>query len=234
MRVVPDMPARTWSIRAAVAGCAVLIGLAAYFWGHRQGVDVNGDAREDRDMLLLEVADLKDRNSMLDQQILNLQQAGMVDAEALSSVQETILNLREQISQLQEDVLFYKQILSPDNEETGLVIGQLDLIAADVADEIRYKLELKQQGNNENVINGHVNVNVLGMQNGSEVSIPLRTLSDETTVLDIKLQFRYFQNIEGVMRLPSEFTPQKVQIIAVAEGDNGKTVQKSFGWVVED
>lgn len=234
MRVVPDMPVRTWGIRAALAGCMALVAAAAWFWGHQQGVDVNGDAREERDMLMLEVADLKDRNAMLDQQILNLEQASMVDKEALASVQETILNLREQISQLEEDVLFYKQVLSPDNDETGLVIGQFDLIATDVRDEIRYRLELKQQGSNESVISGYVNVNVLGLQNDNEVSIPLRGLSASIDALDIKLQFRYFQNIEGVLTLPAGFEPQKVQIIAVAEGDNGKTVQKSFGWLVRD
>jgi hypothetical protein len=142
--------------------------------------------------------------------------------------------LREQISQLEEDVLFYKQIVSPGNEETGLVIGQLDLLLGATGTEIRYKLELKQQGSNDGVVNGHVNVNVLGLQNGQEVSIPLRSLSDSISDLDIKLQFRYFQNIEGELSLPDGFEPQKVQILAVADGANAKTVQKSFGWLVQD
>jgi hypothetical protein len=34
--------------------------------------------------------------------------------------------------------------------------------------------------------------------------------------------------------LPENFEPTKVQIMAVAEGDNAKTVQKSFGWLVEN
>jgi hypothetical protein len=77
-------------------------------------------------------------------------------------------------------------------------------------------------------------VNVLGLQNGQEVSIPLRSLSDSISDLDIKLQFRYFQNIEGELSLPDGFEPQKVQILAVADGANAKTVQKSFGWLVQD
>lgn len=90
-----------------------------------------------------------------------------------------------------------------------------------------------QVGNNDNVISGYTNVNVLGSRNKQEISMPLRSLASEEEQLDIKLQFRYFQNIEGELVLPPDFEPVGVQILAVDEGRNGKTVQKSFAWVVE-
>ncbi len=63
--------------------------------------------------------------------------------------------------------------------------------------------------------------------------MPLRSLATEEHQLDIKLNFRYFQNIQGELLLPSGFEPLSVQILAVDEGKNGKTVQKSFAWVAE-
>jgi hypothetical protein len=234
MIVVPYRPWRKVWVRGAILILILLAGVSSYFFGHKKGADENGDARQERDGLQLEVANLTDTNAFLEQQILNLEQSSYVDKEAISSVQDTILSLRDKISQLEEDVLFYKQILSPENQETGLVIGQLDLIGTDNPEAIRFKLELKQQGNNENVIAGYANVNVLGIQDDREVSIPLRSLTSSIDTLDIRLQFRYFQNIEGVLTLPAEFEPQKVQILAVAEGSNAKTVQKSFGWLVQN
>lgn len=234
MVVVPYRPGFVWGLRLGLLGLALIGIAAAYFGGRYFAFKDSGDARAERDVLQQQVAVLQNDNAALQQQILNLEQTASVDKEALNSVQRTILNLREQISQLQEDVLFYKQIMSPENEETGLVIGQLDLVKADGSAAIMYKLELKQQGNNENVISGHVNVNVLGQQDGQEVSIPLRSLSPQIADLDIRLQFRYFQNIEGEMNLPDDFEPQKIQILAVAEGANAKTVQKSFGWLVQN
>lgn len=231
------VPYRPWRTRWALVGfMAVLLlaALGAYFFGYYQTLARNGDALAQRDSLLAQVDSLENSNTVLQDQILSLEQSASLDKEALNSVQQTIVSLREQISQLEEDVLFYKQIVSPGNDETGLVIGQLDLVRRDEAGVIRYRLELKQQGNNDSVINGHVNVNVLGQQEGQEVSIPLRSLSDSIADLDIKLQFRYFQNIEGELSLPAGFEPQKVQILAVAEGDNAKTVQKSFGWLVQN
>lgn len=234
MVVVPYRPWRMWWVIGGFMAALVLTALGAYLFGYYQTLARNGDALAERDSLLQQVESLDDANVALQDQVLSLEQSTSVDKEALNSVQGTIVSLRERISQLEEDVLFYKQIVSPDNDETGLVIGQLDLIQRDEGRAIRYKLELKQQGNNDNVITGHVNVNVLGQQDGQEVSMPLRSLSDSISDLDIKLQFRYFQIIEGDLSLPAGFEPQKVQIVAVAEGPDEKTVQKSFGWVVQN
>jgi hypothetical protein len=234
MVVVPYRPWRTWWAIGGFMAVLLVAALGAYFFGYYQTLARNGDALAQRNALLEQVDQLESSNTALQDQVLSLEQSASLDKEALNSVQRTIVSLREQISQLEEDVLFYKQIVSPGNEETGLMIGQLDLVRRDEAGGIRYRLELKQQGNNDDVITGHVNVNVLGQQEGQEVSIPLRSLSDSIDDLDIKLQFRYFQNIEGELSLPAGFEPQKVQILAVAEGDNAKTVQKSFGWLVQN
>jgi hypothetical protein len=234
MVVVPYRPWRTWWAIGGFMAVLLVAALGAYFFGYYQTLARNGDALAQRNALLEQVDQLESSNTALQDQVLSLEQSASLDKEALNSVQRTIVSLREQISQLEEDVLFYKQIVSPGNEETGLMIGQLDLVRRDEAGGIRYRLELKQQGNNDDVITGHVNVNVLGQQEGQEVSIPLRSLSDSIEDLDIKLQFRYFQNIEGELSLPAGFEPQKVQILAVAEGDNAKTVQKSFGWLVQN
>jgi len=211
----------------------VVAGLSWYF-GYGMGVDDNGDAMIERDKLRVAVGQLQERMLSLRQQIMGLEHAGVVDKEALVGVQQAILSLREKNSQLEEDVLFYKHILSPENEETGLAIGQLDIYTTDKPRTVRYKLELRQAGNNENQITGYANVNIMGQQEGLEVSIPLRSLSRTVDSLDIRLQFRYFQNIEGQLELPENFEPEKIQIIAVAEGPGGKTLHKSFGWLVHD
>ena len=144
-----------------------------------------------------------------------------------------LVGLREINAQLEEDVLFYRQIMSPENDESGLAIGQLDLSATEEENRIRYHIELKQLANNENVISGYANVNILGMQEGSEVSFPLRSIAVDENQLDIRLQFRYFQNIEDELIIPENFVPETVQILAVAQGENAKTVQKNFVWLVE-
>jgi hypothetical protein len=233
MVVVKYRPWKTFIIRTVVLVTLTIATIGGYFLGQYQGINENGNALAQRDVLLVEVANFENQVNVLQQELTNSEQASLVDKQALEEVQKTIITFQENTVQLEEDILFYKKIMSPENEETGLIIGQLDLISTGEVNRIRYRLELRQAGNNEGMITGYANVNILGMQDAQELSMPLRSVSDDEDQLDIKLRFRYFQNIVGEIILPDNFNPDKIQIIAVSEGSDPKTVQKSFAWVVE-
>ena len=233
MIVVPYTPWRDIFTRLAITLLVIFLCAGVYFYGHYRGVMENGDARAERDQFSLQLQENQLHLAQLEQELINSQQANIVDKQALEEIRQTIVTQRETIAQLEEDVLFYKQIMSPENDETGLMIGQLDLNRTESENVVRYRLELKQVGNNESLIAGHVNVNILGTQDNQEIAIPLRNLTEEVEELDIKLQFRYFQNIEGELVLTEDFVPNGVQIVAQSTGNNAKTVQKSFAWVLE-
>jgi len=233
MIVVPHKPMRNFILSLSAILIAVFLAAAGVYYGYNLGTTENIDVRIERDQLSIEVNSLQTQMEILQQDLVNVQQASLVDRQALVEVQEMLVGLRETNAQLEEDVLFYRQIMSPENDETGLSIGQLDLTGTEEENRVRYHIELRQLANNENHISGYANVSIMGTQNGSEVSFPLRSLALEESQLDIKLQFRYFQNIEGELIIPENFTPEAVQILAVSQGENAKTVQKNFAWLVE-
>jgi len=233
MVVVPHRPWRNLLLTLAGLIVAVILTGAGVYYGYSRGTNENIDVRIERDQLSASVNSLETELETLQQDFVNLQQASLVDRQAVIEVQDMLVGLREINAQLEEDVLFYRQIMLPENDESGLAIGQLDLSATEEENRIRYHIELKQLANNENVISGYANVNILGMQEGSEVSFPLRSIAVDENQLDIRLQFRYFQNIEGELIIPENFVPETVQILAVAQGENAKTVQKNFVWLVE-
>jgi len=233
MVVVPHRPWRNLLLTLAGLIVAVILTGAGVYYGYSRGTNENIDVRIERDQLSASMNSLETELETLQQDFVNLQQASLVDRQAVIEVQDMLVGLREINAQLEEDVLFYRQIMLPENDESGLAIGQLDLSATEEENRIRYHIELKQLANNENVISGYANVNILGMQEGSEVSFPLRSIAVDENQLDIRLQFRYFQNIEGELIIPENFVPETVQILAVAQGENAKTVQKNFVWLVE-
>src|SRR5690606_1619356 len=120
----------------------IATGAGAYFWG----LFANGNAQAERDLLLEENRSYRQEVAELRQQLINAEQENIVDRQTLSEVRGTITNLRETIAQLEEDVLFYKQIMSPENDERGLVIGQFDLFSMVQPGRYRYRLEFKQLG----------------------------------------------------------------------------------------
>lgn len=235
MIVVPYRPWRRALVVMALALLFTGTGAGAHYLGFVRGLSFNGDARAERDLLRNENGVLQSQLTRVQQQLVNAEQESRVDRASLEKVQGTMLTLRERIAQLEEDILFYKNIMAPEEKERGLVIGQFDLVALEEPGWYRYRVELRQQGDNQHLVNGYANVNILGREDGSERSIPLRDVSGTVDQQDLKLRFQYFQNIEGELRLPAGFTPEMVQIRAVSEREaNAGTVEKSFGWVVQD
>ena len=95
-----------------------------------------------------------------------------------------------------------------------------------------YKLALRQQdADGDTYLNGHVNVNLVGTQNGQNTVYSLSELSKEQEQTDIKLRFKFFQDIEGVLTLPDNFLPEYVKIVGVEINPVRKTIDRDYPWI---
>jgi len=208
---------------------------AAGGWGYAYYATVltqQGEQAEKRE-LSAQLTDLRQENEALKRQIAILDRSSAVDQQTGAELQETLTALRQRVAQLEEDVLFYRQVVEEETEETGLVIGQLDIDATWSPDRYRYKLVMRQQdADGDTYLTGHVNFNLVGQLQDQQVILPLRDLSEFEDELDIRLRFKYFQNIEGELALPEGFQPDRIQIAAVATEPVSKRINEDFGWVV--
>lgn len=208
---------------------------AAGGWGYAYYTTVltqQGEQAEKRE-LSAQLTDLRQENEALKGQIAILGRSSAVDQQTGAELQETLTALRQRVAQLEEDVLFYRQVVEEETEETGLVIGQLDIDATRSPDRYRYKLVMRQQdADGDTYLTGHVNFNLVGQLQDQQVILPLRDLSEFEDELDIRLRFKYFQNIEGELALPEGFQPDRIQIAAVATEPVSKRINEDFGWVV--
>ena len=208
---------------------------AAGGWGYAYYTTVlaqQGEQAEKRE-LSAQLTDLRQENEALKRQIAILDRSSAVDQQTGAELQETLTALRQRVAQLEEDVLFYRQVVEEEADETGLVIGQLDIDATRSPDRYRYKLVMRQQdADGDTYLTGHVNFNLVGQLQDQQVILPLRDLSEFEDELDIRLRFKYFQNIEGELALPEGFQPDRIQIAAVATEPVSKRINEDFGWVV--
>ena len=208
---------------------------AAGGWGYAYYTTVltqQGEQAEKRE-LSAQLTDLRQENEALKRQIAILDRSSAVDQQSGAELQETLTALRQRVAQLEEDVLFYRQVVEEEADETGLVIGQLDIDATRSPDRYRYKLVMRQQdADGDTYLTGHVNFNLVGQLQDQQVILPLRDLSEFEDELDIRLRFKYFQNIEGELALPEGFQPDRIQIAAVATEPVSKRINEDFGWVV--
>src|SRR5690606_23358251 len=138
------------------------------------------------------------------------------------------------IAALEEDITFYRGLMAPTENRRGLTIGSVDEIATGVSRQYDFKVVVQQLATNHQVLNGTLTVDIVGHQEGVVRRIPLSELSPQVDEENIKLRFKYFQNIQGQLQLPEGFEPERIELLAKSTGRDGVSVEKKFGWLVQE
>ena len=234
MVVVPYRPGRRF-----VLVCFLALGIGAgaiggFMFGYSNTLRSQQFELATRQELSDQLIGTETENSELRRQVTILDRSSVMDQRATEEIQETIIGLRDRVARLEQDVVYYRQVVSAETEDTGLIISQLDIDATRESNRYRYKLVFRQQdADGDTFLTGHVNINLVGSQGEEQQILSLRDLSAEQDQLDIRLRFKYFQNIEGELVLPDNFVPDRMQVAAVSVEPVEKSISQNFSWVVE-
>lgn len=234
LEVVSYRPVFRWTLRFVLLCLALGAAAASYFVGHEKGTAMQEQAIVERNKLRIELAESQRKADEYRQQVANLQLGSEVDRHASEDVRAEVIELKAQIAGLEEDITFYKGLMSPTANKRGLTIGSLNVLATDSPRRYQYKLVLQQLATRHQLLTGYLNVNVVGRQNGTQVTLPLKDLNEQLSQENIKLRFKYFQNFSGEMLLPEGFEPVRIELMAKSTGKNAVTVEEKFGWLVQN
>ena len=234
MVVVPYRPGRLFALVTLLVLGVGAGALGGFMFGYTNTLRSQQSEQATQQELSEQLISTETENAELRRQVAILDRSSVMDQLASEVVQETLLSLRGRVGQLEQDVVYYRQVVSAEIEDTGLIISQLDIDATREANRYRYKLVLRQQdADGDTFLTGHVNVNLVGSQGEEQQILSLRELSAEQDELNIRLRFKYFQNIEGELVLPDNFVPDRLQVAAVSVEPVGKSINQDFSWVVE-
>ncbi|MBL4580856.1 MAG: hypothetical protein JKY29_03480 [Gammaproteobacteria bacterium] len=234
MVVVPYRPGRRFLLVSFLVLGVGASAIGGFMYGYMNTLRNQQSEQATQQELSEQLSVTETENSALRRQVAILDRSRVMDQLVTEEVQETIFSLRDRVAQLEQDVVYYRQVVSAEIEDTGLIISQLDIDATREANRYRYKLVLRQQdADGDTFLTGHVNINLVGSQGEEQQILAIRDLSAEQDQLDIRLRFKYFQNIEGELILPDNFVPDRLQVAAVSVEPVEKSINQSFSWVVE-
>lgn len=215
---------------AILLAFTVVAAVAGYAAGLSQSGFRFSSAEESNQVLENEVETLREDFRTARQRLINLERGRAIDEQALNQARKTIVDLETRIGSLQSDLTFYKNIMAPSETSKGLQVDSFALVPARNRDSYDFKLVLTQVGNNKSYISGVVAVNIIGMRDEEKEVIALRDLSEDIADLGVKFRFRYFQDVEGSLKLPEEFEPLEIQVVAQAEGRKSSQAERTFNW----
>ncbi len=172
---------------------------------------------------------LKDENQELREALARAQRALQMDQTTYQELDQALKDSATEIIKLREELTFYRNIISPANKVSGLQIQGLHIERRGMGyskNEYRYKLVLVQALKHDRQVYGQARLNITGMQAGQEITLGYPGAAEKP----INLNFKYFQDVEGVVKLPENFKPLRVKVSVTTTGYDAQTVNQLYTW----
>jgi hypothetical protein len=181
---------------------------------------------DQQNLLLVE---LRRQIGQVEQKAANAEMASEIDRNSMEQLRQEILQSEEQIQMLGQQISFYQSLMDPSPQQRGVYLESLDIKPANAQGEYQYNIIVAQRSSNHQRVSGYVNLQLIGASEG-EVSqtISLAELTEDQDTLP--LGFKFFQQLDGNIRLPEGFIPSRVRVVVQINGDNAPRVYETYEW----
>lgn len=224
--VKPQLSSRT---KLLLAGGTLTLIVIAVGWIYNYGLSMAGFERssavQEQQKLHDEIRAHAVENQELRESLARAQRSVQMNETAFQELDRSLKASAQEIVKLREELNFYRNIISPADKKSGLRIQNLYIEPTNVANQYRYKLVLIQALKHEQTINGSASFEINGSQGGQDFTLSIPSGADR----GIKVNFKYFQDIEGKFEIPKSFKPRRVKVnVTLAVG--GQAIEESYAW----
>ena len=174
-----------------------------------------------------EGAALRARSEKLSQEVSTLRRSDQISREANRDLERTLAERDEEIAGLRADIAFYERFVGATGQRRGLSVHDLEM-QLQSGDAWHFVATLTQNLNRGAVNTGRVTLLVEGTRNDRLEKLSWSGLRKQTNAPGVAYSFKYFQQVEGEVMLPKDFTPLRVTVRLVPAG--GSAVEQSFPW----
>lgn len=195
---------RPWYWRLLLTGALILLGYLLAYW---QIVGGGFDAQS--------IQSLHQENSALHASMVRLQRQLQVERAAQATLTKEIDSLQDESMRLKEDVAFYKNILSDSSTTGELKFYSFRLSKGARPNEYDYHILLAQSGRNSKPVQGQLQFTLNSTQGEG---VALHPLTNGATSPAIKVNFKYYQRLDGSFIVPNAVAGASVEASFIENG----------------
>lgn len=147
-----------------------------------------------------------------------------VERAAQDNLSKELAKLQDEDMRLKEDVAFYKNILTENAGTSQVKLHSFELVKGQQPNQYEYHILMVQSGRHDKTIQGNIRLMLSGIQSGKPVSLPV-TL-DSTAAQAMKINFKYYQRIDGRFMVPDGMLAQAAEASFIEIGGNQPKISK--------
>ncbi|MFM9912704.1 MAG: DUF6776 family protein [Methylophilaceae bacterium] len=189
-----------WYWRVFWAIALLLLGFGLGYW--RYASDSTVQLHDD-------VQRLEQENRQLRTQSIHVESQQQVTQVAQKDLAKDIAVLQEENVLLKEDVGFYKSILEDSSSVAVVKFHSFKVSKSSKAGEYQFRILLIQSGKHDKSVQGRLQLELTGTENGKSV---IKTIAAGVEPKgSFKINFKYYQPVEGSFAIPDKMTVMGVQ-----------------------
>ena len=209
----------------------MIAALAAMYWfGESRGGYLHFRTAAKLERINRALAAQSSANAKLRLRVSFLEHALQLAEQSASVNKKNMIEQQSRFDALKRRLAFYKGLVKPSATGSAVRIAGLQVLPDGASREYRFQIVLVRADNaSKKPLHGTCSVTVRGQMGGRERRLPLRQVAANTPD-PLRFNLRYFANLAGTLRLPSGFTPQRIEVEVKVRG-KGK-VTASYNWPV--
>ena len=185
-------------------------------------------------VVILKSIELTSINSALESEKASLQRR-LEELDLLVEVNESaIAQLRDRLdevllekSDLEYALTFYKNLIEDSAGKGSVEMFEFKAFATEAEDVYEFSILLGQDVQAAKTISGEVELSIIG-SSGDRDPIEFTT-ENSVTGFPLTYEFKYFQDLAGKIRLPSDFQPERAAIVVRSAGGRS-LVERELDW----
>lgn len=160
----------------------------------------------------------------LQEKVVQLESQLQVANAAQGNLAKEMAAMQDEGMRLKEDVAFYKSILTEGGTAGVPKIHSVKLSPGAKVGEYQYQILLVQSGRHDKVVQGALQLVLNGTQGGKPVTLHVEP---DGAPKGIKVNFKYYQRIDGVFSVPMQADADGLQVQYVALGGKVPTLSQT-------
>lgn len=200
---------RPWYWRLLIAVVLVFLGYLLAYWQAAGG---------EFGKLNKSLGSLLEENRALQSRLVHGERQLQVERAAQDNLSKELAKLQDEDMRLKEDVAFYKSILTDNVGAAQVKLHSFKLTKGQQPGQYEYHILMVQSGRHDRTIQGNIKLMLSGIQSGKQVSLPVSL--DQATAQAMKVNFKYYQRIDGSFMVPNGMLAQAVEASFIEIGGN--------------
>jgi hypothetical protein len=191
---------------------------AAYDFGKKFAGFDQSEADREVQRLTAANAKLEQEVAQLGGQLAHVERQMQIDRATDVDLIKQVKALTAENADLKEDLAFFQTLMPSGGKEGGVAVNRFMVQNDALPGEYRYRLLVTQTGQRSKDFQGRLQF-VVNLQQDAKKSVLTLPAEDEKDARGFKLNFRFYQRVEGTFRVAPGVVVKGVQV-RIMEGDS--------------